>query len=105
MDRGECSQKNRQVTIQDIILEVSDHYEFTPEILASKTRKHEVVLARQMAMYLAKKFTQLSLKSIGANFGGRDHTTVLHSCQMIENYIDTDASVKSAVEMLRRKFN
>ncbi|MBK9249058.1 MAG: chromosomal replication initiator protein DnaA [Ignavibacteria bacterium] len=103
--RGVCSQKNRQVTIQDIILEVSDHYEFTPEILASKTRKHEVVLARQMAMYLAKKFTQLSLKSIGANFGGRDHTTVLHSCQMIENYIDTDASVKSAVEMLRRKFN
>jgi chromosomal replication initiator protein len=103
--RGVTSPANRQVTIQDIIREVSEHYEFSPEILAGKTRKHEVVLARQMAMFLAKQFTQLSLKSIGANFGGRDHTTVLHSCQMIENYIDTDPSVKGAVEMLRRKFN
>ena len=103
--RGVTSPANRQVTIQDIIREVSEHYEFSPDILAGKTRKHEVVLARQMAMFLAKQYTQLSLKSIGANFGGRDHTTVLHSCQMIENYMDTDPTVKNSVEILRRKFN
>jgi chromosomal replication initiator protein len=54
-------------------------------------------------MYLAKQLTQLSLKSIGAGFGGRDHSTVLHSCQMIENYLVTDRSVKYAFETLMKK--
>jgi chromosomal replication initiator protein len=75
------------------------------ELLAGKTRKHEIVLARQVAMYLAKQLTNLSLKSIGSYFGGRDHTTVLHSIQMIENYFDTDQTVTQSVEHLHRKLS
>ena len=71
-------------------------------MLSAKTRKHEVVLARQMCMYLAKQMTQMSLKSIGLHFGGRDHTTVLHSCQQIMNYIDTDRKIRGDVDYLKK---
>lgn len=93
----------RPLTMDDIKEEVSGYYSIPVELLSSKTRKHEVVLARQVAMYLAKQLTNMSLKSIGSHFGGRDHTTVLHSCQMIENYLDTDQTVARAVEHLRKK--
>ncbi len=71
--------------------------------MVSKSRKHEIALARQMAIYLAKKYTQHSLKSIGSFFGNRDHSTILHSCQTIENYIVTDKSVKLSFETLKSK--
>jgi chromosomal replication initiator protein len=93
---------SRQLTIEEIKQEVSSYYNQSVESLSAKTRKHEVVLARQMCMYLAKKLTQMSLKSIGLHFGGRDHTTVLHSCQQIMNYIDTDRKVRQDVEFLRK---
>jgi chromosomal replication initiator protein len=101
---GVSSRTEKSVDIQDIIKEVAKYYDFYPEILAGKTRKHEVVLARQVAMYLTKKFTSMSLKNIGMYFGGRDHTTVLHSCQMIENYLGNDKSVVAAVEDLKKIF-
>lgn len=92
----------RQLTIEIIKQEVSTYYNQTIELLSAKTRKHEVVLARQMCMYLAKNLTQMSLKSIGMHFGGRDHTTVLHSCQQIANYIDTDRKIRQDVEYLKK---
>jgi len=92
----------RQLTIEDIKQEVSVYYNQPIELLSAKTRKHEVVLPRQMCMYLAKHLTQMSLKSIGMHFGGRDHTTVLHSCQQISNYIDTDRKVRQDVEFLKK---
>lgn len=96
------SPTSRQLTIEDIKQEVSSYYNQTIDALSAKTRKHEVVLARQMCMYLAKKLTQMSLKSIGMHFGGRDHTTVLHSCQQIANYIDTDRKIRQDVEYLKK---
>jgi chromosomal replication initiator protein len=93
---------SRTLTIDDIKSEVAAHYGQDVALLAAKTRKHEVVLARQMCMYLAKQLTQMSLKSIGAHFGGRDHTTVLHSVQTILNYIDTDRKVRQDVETLKK---
>ncbi len=93
---------SRQLTIDDIKQEVSSYYNLDITLLSAKTRKHEVVLARQMCMYLAKLLTRMSLKSIGMHFGGRDHTTVLHSCQTILNYIDTDKKVRQDVEFLRK---
>jgi chromosomal replication initiator protein len=92
----------RTLTIEDIKQEVSAYYNQDIVLLSAKTRKHEVVLARQMCMYLAKQLTQMSLKSIGMHFGGRDHTTVLHSCQTIMNYIDTDKKIRADVEFLRK---
>jgi chromosomal replication initiator protein len=88
----------------DVIKEVtSEYYQLPIELLESKSRKHEITLARQMAMYLAKELTQLSLKSIGSNFGGRDHSTVMHACHAIENYLVTDRQVKTGYETLKRK--
>ena len=93
---------SRTLTIDEIKKEVAAFYNIETALLSAKTRKHEIVLARQMSMYLAKNLTQTSLKSIGMHFGGRDHTTVLHSCQQILNYIDTDKKVRQDVEFLKK---
>ncbi|MBI3257996.1 MAG: chromosomal replication initiator protein DnaA [Ignavibacteriae bacterium] len=100
--RGVSAPSDKSITIQDIIREVTKFYNFPLEDLAGKSRKHEIVLARQVAMYLTKRYTPLSLKNIGTYFGGRDHTTVLHSCQMITNYLGNDKSVVAAIESLTR---
>lgn len=93
----------KQLTIDDIKRIVSDYYDIPIDKMESKSRKHEIALSRQMSMYIAKQLTSLSLKSIGANFGGRDHSTVLHSCQTIENYLVTDKSVKNSFETLFKR--
>jgi chromosomal replication initiator protein len=95
----------KPITIEDIKEEVSHYYKISLEVIESKSRKHEITLARQMAMYLAKKMTPHSLKTIGSYFGNRDHSTVLHSCQAIENYLVTDNSVRIAFEMLSKQLD
>lgn len=96
--------KKRMLNIDDIKKEVAKYYHTTSAALEGASRKHEIVLARQAAMYLAKQLTQYSLKSIGGSFGKRDHTTVMHSCRMIENYLDTDTTIREAIEALKKKF-
>lgn len=95
----------KPITIEDIKEEVVNYYKLSLELVESKSRKHEIALARQMAMYLAKKMTPSSLKTIGSYFGNRDHSTVLHSCQAIENYLVTDNNVKSAFETLSKQLD
>jgi chromosomal replication initiator protein len=68
-----------------------------------KTRKREVVRARQIAMYFCKKLTQNSLKTIGLHFGGRDHSTVIHANNTVEDQMETDEQFKSTVEEIGRK--
>ncbi|MBI5326239.1 MAG: chromosomal replication initiator protein DnaA [Ignavibacteriae bacterium] len=99
---GISKREPKPVTIDDIKELVAGYYKMPVESLESQSRKHEIALARQMAIYLTKQFTQLSLKSIGAGFSNRDHSTILHSCQTIENYLVTDPSVKSAYEHLHK---
>jgi len=101
--QGTTNNEPKIITIDNIKQVVSNYYGIPIDVMESKLRKHEVALARQMAMYLAKHLTQLSLKSIGANFGGRDHSTVLHSCQAIENYFVTDKNVKNAYEQVLKQ--
>jgi len=86
--------------IKDI---VSEHFGIDIEDMESNSRKHEIALARQMAMYLAKNLTRLSLKNIGAAFGGRDHSTVLHSLKTIDNYLFTDSSFKNEYQSIHKK--
>lgn len=93
-------QEPKQLTIDDIKLTVSEYLKIPIDQMESQSRKHEIALSRQMSMYLAKQLTQLSLKSIGAAFSGRDHSTVLHSCTTIENYLVTDKKVKASYEYL-----
>jgi len=100
---GVDNNEPKPITIELIKNYVSTYYKLSPEKLASKSRKHEIALARQMAIFLSKKFTQHSLKSIGSYFGNRDHSTVLHSCQAIENYLSNDENVRNAYEDLTKK--
>lgn len=98
-------QKLRNLTVEDIQKEVCDYYKMPDDMMRAKTRKKEVALARQIAMYLAKKLTKHSLKTIGLHFGGRDHTTVIHAIDAIEKLMETDMQIKSEVDVLRQRLS
>lgn len=93
----------KEVTIENIQKMVCDYFHLPYDKLLAKTRKREVVQARQITMYLAKKFTKSSLKNIGEHFGGFDHTTVIHSCQTVENLMDTDTEYREHLLELQQK--
>lgn len=94
---------NKEITIASIQKLVCDYFDVPYEKLLQKTRKREVVQARQISMFLAKAFTKNSLKTIGEHFGGRDHTTVIHSCQTVKDLMDTDALFRDGVTELQQK--
>jgi chromosomal replication initiator protein len=89
------------ITIETITKTVCNYLKVDENKIRDKTRKKEVVLARQVAMYLSKELTKSSLKTIGLNFGGRDHSTVIHSCSSIEELKQTDTSIKDLIDNLR----
>ncbi|MFY7878571.1 MAG: chromosomal replication initiator protein DnaA [Lacibacter sp.] len=94
---------SKEITIDAIQKMVCDYFDVSYEKLLQKTRKREIVQARQITMYLAKTFTKNSLKTIGEHFGGRDHTTVIHSCQTVKDLMDTDSLFKESVQELQQK--
>jgi chromosomal replication initiator protein len=93
----------REVSIDYIQKVVCDYFDLPIEILKSKTRKREVVQARQISMYFSKKMTKSSLASIGAHCGGKDHATVLHACRTVSNLSETDKQFKVYLEDLEKK--
>jgi chromosomal replication initiator protein len=95
----------REVSIDYIQKVVCDYFNLPIELLKSKTRKREVVQARQIAMYFAKKMTKSSLASIGAHCGGKDHATVLHACRTVNNLHETDKQFRSYLEDLEKKLS
>jgi chromosomal replication initiator protein len=95
----------REVSVEFIQKTVCEFYQIPYDKLKEKTRKRHVVQARQLSMYLAKNFTKNSLKSIGKYFGGRDHSTVIHSCQAVQNLVDTDQNFKDEVLELEKKIS
>jgi chromosomal replication initiator protein len=94
---------SRELTIETIQMMVCEYLNVSYDMLLEKTRKREIVQARQITMYLAKMFTKNSLKTIGDHFGGRDHTTVIHSCQTVRDLMDTDVGFKDSVMALQQK--
>lgn len=94
---------SKEITIASIQKLVCDYFDVPYEKLLQKTRKREVVQARQISMFLAKIFTKNSLKTIGEHFGGRDHTTVIHSCQTVKDLMDTDVLFRDGVTELQQK--
>ncbi|GAA4343523.1 chromosomal replication initiator protein DnaA [Flaviaesturariibacter amylovorans] len=101
--RNFVKSSSKEITIDTIQKMVCDYFEVPYEKLLQKTRKREIVQARQITMYLAKAFTKNSLKSIGEHFGGRDHTTVIHSCQTVKDLMDTDSGFRENVLELQQK--
>ena len=94
---------NHEVSIDYIQKVVCDYFDLPIEMLKSKTRKRQVVQARQIAMYFAKSMTKSSLSNIGAHCGGKDHATVLHACRTVNNLIETDKKFKASVQELQKK--
>jgi len=93
----------REVSIDYIQKVVCSYYDIGIEMLQSKTRKREIVQARQVAMYFSKNLTKSSLATIGAQIGGKDHATVLHACKTVNNLMDTDKHFKSQIEDIEKK--
>ena len=93
----------REVSIEYIQKVVCDYFDLPIEMLKSKTRKREVVQARQISMYFSKKMTKSSLASIGAHCGGKDHATVLHACRTVVNLSETDKQFRHYLEELEKK--
>nr|MBC7611946.1 chromosomal replication initiator protein DnaA [Pseudopedobacter sp.] len=94
---------SKEISMEYIQKLVCEYFEVPVEMVKSKTRKREIVQARQISMYLAKSHTKTSLKSIGAFFGGRDHSTVIYACQTVEDLIDTDKKFKAYVYDIQKK--
>lgn len=92
----------KRVKIEDIQRIVAKHYNVQRQDLLSNRRTHNVVMPRQIAMYLAKVLTPRSLPEIGRRFGGRDHTTVLHAVRKIELLLKTDMQLVADIDLLRR---
>ena len=95
----------REVSIDYIQKIVCDYFNLPMELLKSKTRRREVVQARQIAMFFAKRMTKSSLASIGAQCGGKDHATVLHACKTVNNLLDTDKRFKIYISELDKKIS
>lgn len=91
------------ITIEEIQRTVGDYFGIPDGMIRHKTRKQEIVSARQIAMYLAKELTNSSLKTIGMHFGGRDHSTVIHAYQSVEDQMKLDAKYQATVAQIRRK--
>jgi chromosomal replication initiator protein len=94
---------SREVSIDYIQKTVCEYFNVPVDALKEKTRKRMVVQARQLSMFLAKNYTKNSLKVIGKHFGGRDHSTVIHSCQAVQNLIDTDQEFRESVTDIQKK--
>jgi chromosomal replication initiator protein len=92
----------REVSIEYIQKVVCDYFDLPIEMLKSKTRKREVVQARQISMYFSKKMTKSSLANIGAHCGGKDHATVLHACRTVMNLSETDKQFATGNETLTK---
>lgn len=91
-----------EVGIDYIQKTVSNYFKVEQKDLKAKTRKKEIVIARQVAMYFSKDYTNHSLKSIGSHFGGRDHSTVIHAVRSVNDMLDTDAKFRFSVGELKK---
>lgn len=90
------------LTVEDIQQKVATHFHMRLSDMHSPRRTREVARPRQVAMYLAKQLTQRSYPDIGRAFGGRDHTTVMHACQQIENLLPRDPQLAEHVTLLSK---
>lgn len=92
------------LTVDEILDTVCNHFSVTLSAVNSKSRKHDLVIARQVTMYLAQKYTKMPASRIGRLVGNRDHSTVIHSCAQVENRLKVDSSFKDEVNSIEVSF-
>ncbi len=90
----------REITVEYIQKVVCEYFDIPLEKIHTKTRKREIVQARQLAMFFSKNYTKSSLAAIGSKCGNKDHATVLHACKTVKNLADTDKNFKKYVDEL-----
>ena len=95
----------KPATVSQIQTVVAEHFSISEDLLRAKTRKQEIVHARQIAMYLAKKHTDSSLKTIGLFFGGRDHSTVIHAIQAVEHDLAQNPVLLNRIKQIEKKLS
>lgn len=98
--------KQREITPEYILEVVSDHYNLSESALISSKRSKNISTARQIVMYLCRELTQCSLQAIGQALGNRDHSTIIHGCDKVQDMIsDGDESVINDIRVLKKKMN
>ncbi|WP_035293156.1 chromosomal replication initiator protein DnaA [Clostridium sp. KNHs214] len=97
--------QNKQITISSIQDIVSSYFNLSVDDFKSSRRTRNIAYPRQIAMYLSRKLTDMSLPKIGEEFGGRDHTTVIHAYEKISNNLKKDDGLKSTIEDLSNKIS
>lgn len=95
------SKPNKNIPVSEVVKKISDYYEVDEQNIYKKTRKKEVVRPRQVIMYILREDFGISYPSIGEKIGGRDHTTVIHSCEKIKNEIKTDGILDQEINHVR----
>ena len=95
-------QKQGNISVDHIQRVVADYFNMSPSDLKGKRRNKAIVLPRQIAMYIVRDLTEYSTTEIGLEFGGRDHTTVMHACQRIESRMKTDSTLEPTIRNLTR---
>ena len=96
--------ENKPITIEEIVAKVCEHYKMDESVLHTKSRKREIVQVRQVAMFLAKKHTDISTSKIGHLIGNRDHATVLHACKIVKDLVEVDKEIKADIEDIEASF-
>ncbi len=95
----------RKPSVPIIKKAVAQHFDIPVDSLKAKTRIARVVLARQVAMYIAREITDASLETIGQYFGGRDHSTVIHACAKIQELLEKDPAIKKRIQTIREELS
>ena len=97
--------EKKVITPEYIISVVAEHYGVTPADLSGNKRNSKIVMPRQVSMYLCREIISTPLKNIGKALGNRDHTTVMHGIEKIENELQTDDNLKNTIDILKKKIN
>ena len=97
--------KPREITPQLIIDVVCEHFHITKEQMISKSRSNDIAKPRQIAMYLCKNMTGVSLENIGELLGGRDHSTVIHGINKVEAELQTNEATVNLLNIIKKKIN
>ena len=95
---------NKPLTVDDILEKVCGHYGVEQKSIFSRSRKRDYVIVRQVSMYLAQKYTKMPAGRIGQLIGGRDHSTVIHSCSTIEQRLKVDKAFKDELASIENSF-
>ena len=95
-------EEKNEITIGKVQKTVCDYFNISREALVSKSRKRQIVQARQIAMYMSRSLLGCSLSTIGSELGGKDHATVLHACSTVSDLMATDKSFKQYVSDIER---